>query len=258
MHCGALSTVWGKWEDFYEANVKGTKNVIEACLDNRVKRLVHISSPSIYTEAKNKFLISEEGVVENNQLNYYIKSKILAERLVNNVDNEKLETVILRPRGLFGVGDTSIIPRIINANKKIGVPVFNEGQNVVDVTYVGNVSKAVELAIVSEKAIGKAYNITNGEPMAFKAIIEILFKELGYQPNYRNMNLKFIFSVASVIERVFKLLRITKEPILTKYTVITLGYSQTLDISRAKEDLGYEPIYSIQEGAKIYGESLSK
>ena len=167
IHAAALSTVWGKWQDFYDSNVLGTENVIKFCLKNNVRRLIYVSSPSVYSAKFDRFNIKEEDFDKNNKLNFYIKSKILAEDLINKIDNQKLETVIIRPRGLFGIGDTSLVPRLINANSKIGIPLFNDGKNVVDITCVENVAYSLRLAMEKEEANGNIYNITNGDPKTF-------------------------------------------------------------------------------------------
>lgn len=252
IHAAALSTVWGKWEDFYNSNVVGTKNVINFCKNNYVKRLVYVSSPSVYSAKYDRLDIKEEDFNKNNKLNYYIKSKILAENLINKIEDDNLERVIIRPRGLFGIGDTSIIPRLINANKKIGIPLFNDGRNVVDVTCVENVAYSLRLAMESEKANGNIYNITNGEPTEFKKILDKLFEELGEFANYRKMNINLMYFIASIIEIFYKMFRIYKEPMITKYTIVTLGYSQSLNIEKAKKDLNYKPKMTLEEGIIKY------
>lgn len=252
IHAAALSTVWGKWKDFYNTNVIGTENIVKFCEKNKVKRLVYVSSPSVYSVKSDRFNIIEEDFDKNNRLNYYIKSKILAEEIINKIQNKELEKVIVRPRGLFGIGDTSIIPRLINANRKIGIPLFNGGKNVVDVTCVENVAYSLRLAMESEKANGKIYNITNGEPTEFKIILDKLFDELGEKANYRKMNINLMYFVASVIEFFYKSFRIYREPMITKYTIATLGYSQSLNIEKAKKDLNYKPKITLEEGIKKY------
>lgn len=256
VHAGALSTVWGKREDFINTNVESTKNIIEACKKNNIKKLIYISSPSIYTSNKDKFDILEKDFDNSNKLNYYIESKILAEEEIKK--SKKLNYIILRPRGLFGVGDTSIIPRLIKANNKIGIPLFNNGKNIVDMTCVENVALAIRLAIQSEKAKNNIYNITNGEPKEFKLILEELFESLNEKPKYLNISLKVMYSISCIIELIYKLLQIYKEPIITKYTILTLGHSQTLNIDSAKKDLKYVPKITLSEGIKKYAKEYTK
>jgi dTDP-4-dehydrorhamnose 3,5-epimerase len=234
----------------------GTKNVIDFCRKNNVKKLVHVSSPSVYTEKSDRLNIYETDVDKNNKLSFYIRTKIMAEELVNNAFKEGLETVIIRPRGLFGIGDTSIIPRLIKANRSIGIPLLNGGKNVVDITCVENVALALRLALESDSDAGKTYNITNGEPTEFKEILESLFSKIGEEPHYRKLPLGLLLFLATILEGFYKLFRIYKEPSLTRYTVMTLGYSQTLNIEAAEKDLKYKPIMTLEEGIIKYAEDL--
>ena len=256
IHAAALSTVWGKWDDFYEANVIGTQNVIDFCFANGVKKMVHVSSPSVYTEKKDRFDIKEDEVNVKNRLNFYIRTKIMAEALVNKAHEEGLATVIIRPRGLFGIGDTSIIPRLIKANRTIGIPLLNGGKNVVDITCVENVALALRLAMESDKDVGETYNITNGEPREFKKILEELFVQIGEEARYKKLPVGLLYAAASVLEGVYKLFHIYKEPSITRYTVLTLGYSQTMNIERAKADFGYQPKMTLSEGIRKYADDL--
>ena len=258
IHAAALSTVWGKWEDFYNSNVVGTENVINFCKKNNVERLVYVSSPSVYSAKHDRLNIKEEDFDKNNKLNFYIKSKIIAENLIDNIEDDKLEKVIIRPRGLFGIGDTSIIPRLINANRKIGIPLFNDGKNIVDITCVENVALALRIAIESKNAVGNTYNITNGEPREFKNILEELFEQINEPPKYLKINLNLMYGVSSIIEFIYKVFHIYKEPMITKYNICTLGYSQTLNIEKAKKDLNYIPKMTLSEGIKKYAEDYKR
>jgi nucleoside-diphosphate-sugar epimerase len=257
IHVAARSTVWGKWQDFYADNVLGTEQVINFCLGNNVKKLIFISSPSIYSRRGDKINIQEDDFDQNNRLNNYIRSKIMAEKLVSQAQSKNLNTVIIRPRGIIGVGDTSIVPRILKTNKRFGVPLFQEGKNKVDLTCVENVAVAIRLAAESSKANGNIYNITNGEPMALKQVLNALFAGINVTPKYRYCNVTVFYGLASIIETIYNLLRIDQEPPLTRYTICTFAYSQTLDISKAKRDLGYEPILSIREGIERYAKTYN-
>ena len=208
IHCGALSTVWGKREDFINTNVNGTMNLVESCRKNKVKRFVYVSSPSIYAGKMDRTNIKENDYDENNKLNYYIESKILAEKELDK--NRDVNWVIIRPRGLFGIGDTSIIPRLIRVNSKIGLPLFNKGTNYVDMTCVENVAHALRLCLESEKAVGNIYNITNGEPQCFKDLLEELFDKLGVKPKYMFININVIYFISCLIELFYKTFRIYK------------------------------------------------
>ena len=246
IHAGALSTVWGKWEDFYRTNVLGTDLVAGLCLEKGIRRMVYLSSPSIYTGREDQYDIREEQAPEKNELNFYIKSKLMAEKVIRKWEKKGLETVILRPRGLIGIGDTSLVPRILGANAKTG-------RNLVDITSVENVALACELAMTAEGAAGRVFNITNGEPMAFGKILEQFLEAIGEKPHYRRLPFGVVYGLAGGLEWLYRSLGLVGEPPLTRYTVCTLGYAQTMDIRPAREILGYQPEKTLAESIQEYG-----
>lgn len=253
IHAGALSTVWGKWEDFYNINAEGTRNVCKLCIKHSVKRMVYVSSPSIYSGKKHKFNISETDYDPNNRLNYYIKSKIMAEDIIREYNEKGLYTVVIRPRGLIGIGDTSLIPRILKANDKIGIPLFNGGSNYVDITCVENVAYALLLCVKAENINGQIFNITNGEPMEFKSILEMFLKSINKKAKYLKLPFGMVYGLSNFLEWIYRTFNKKGEPALTNYTVCTLAFSQTLNIENAKEKLGYKPIKTLSEGILEYG-----
>ena len=259
VHAAALSTIWGPWQRFYRNNVEGTRHVVQFCQANNIPRLVFISSPSIYTMPKDRLGIREDDVDERNMLTNYIRSKIMAEAVVREASESGISTVILRPRGIVGVGDTSIVPRLLEANRTMGIPLFRGGHNVVDLTCVENVALAIRLAVEADASAitTGVYNITNKTPRSLISILEQLFSGLSTTPHYRNRYFWIVYGVAAAVECLYKVLRIDKEPMITRYTVCTLGCSQTLDVSAATRDLGYEPIMSLDEGIARYVASLT-
>ena len=256
VHAGALSTVWGPWEDFYQANVLGTKYVLEACRQTGIQRLVYVSSPSIYAAPKDQLAIKESDAPEENNLNNYIRSKLASEKLFK--DYPDVPSIILRPRGLFGVGDTSILPRVISVGREIGIPLIGDGRQLMDMTCVENVALAIRLAIETPEAKGEVYNITNGEPRAFRDLLEESLTGLGYPIKYRKIPASLLSGIASSIEFIYKTLNLKGEPPLTRYSYYLLRYSQTLDISKAERELGYRPKISISEGIEQYVQDYRK
>lgn len=256
-HCGALSAPWGKYEDFFNTNVIGTRKVIEACQMNNVKRLVHVSSPSIYFNSNSALNVKEDAALPSRFASVYSETKYLAELEIEKAHKEGLSTVVLRPRALFGPGDTSIIPRLIEINKKMGVPFINKGSALVDVTYIDNVVDALLLAADLTKPLsGKKYNITNHEVLKYAVLIELLFDAL-------KMPYKAIVMPYSVMRIITFLMHCVstyvthKEPKLTSYTLGLITHSQTLCNEAAINELGYTPKISIKEGLRIYARSLN-
>ena len=144
-HCGALSSPWGKYKDFYNTNILGTKNIIQGCKENSVKRLIHVSTPSIYFDFKDKLNISEKDPLPDKPVNDYAKTKLLAEQEIDKAHQEGLPVITIRPRAIFGPGDTSILPRLIKANNKRFIPVIGDKKVLVNITYVENAVDALLL-----------------------------------------------------------------------------------------------------------------
>lgn len=254
IHAAAKSNDWGEYKDFYENNVDVTGNIIKACQKHEVKRLIHISTPSVYFEYMDKEGIEEESGVADDFVNDYAKTKWLAEvMLATYYSMEGFDFIGLRPRGIYGEYDQTIFPKLIRLAKKGRFPLINGGNAVIDITYVKNVVHAIDLAICAPKsASGKFYNITDGRPLRVKDILDQVFDKVGMSVTYRKVNYHFLKAVARVCEAVS---RVTgKAPLITPYSISLLAFNQTLSIERAKRELGYTPQYTFEEGLQRFKE----
>lgn len=249
IHCAALSTPWGPWRAFREANIEGTAHVVEFARRNGVRRVVHVSSPSVYAAPRDRVAIREDDVDTRNRLNGYIRSKIAAEALLQDARRAAAfpELVILRPRGLIGTGDPSLVPRLLDVHRRVGIPLFDGGGNLIDVTAVENVATALRLALDAGDPAGGVYNITNDDPRPFRDLLTTLLELMGEAPRLRPMNRRFAWMLASALEAFCRVIPGRPEPPLTRYTLSTIAYSQTLDLTRAKAELGYRPLVSLDE-----------
>ncbi|GIP35765.1 NAD(P)-dependent oxidoreductase [Paenibacillus sp. J2TS4] len=248
-HCGALSSPWGKYDDFYQSNVIGTRNVAGGCLEHKVKRLIHVSTPSIYFDYTDRLNIKEDDPLPARSVNFYAATKLLAETEVDRAYERGLETITIRPRGVFGPGDQAILPRLLKANERGKVPLINGGQAKIDITYVENVVDSLLLcAEAGPDALGRKYNITNGEPVMLAELLENLFYVLRQPLRAKPLPFRAVYWLAGGLEWGAKLFAGGKEPLITRYTVGVLGTNQTLDITRARVELGYEPKVTISDG----------
>ena len=148
-HVGALSAPWGRTADFHAINVGGTANVIAGCVKHRVARLVFVSSPSVVFDGCDHTDITESAPYPARHLAVYSHTKKLAEDRVNAASRAGLATVILRPKALFGPGDTALLPRVLDLARAGRLPQIGDGTNRVDLTYVDNVVHAQMLAATS-------------------------------------------------------------------------------------------------------------
>lgn len=255
IHSAALSESWGEYKDFYRANVECTENMLYATQMNNIKRLVHISTPSIYFNLNSRENVKENDALPKTFVNAYARTKYIAEQKVQKAVEHGLDAIILRPRALFGPRDTTILPRLIELNQTRGVPLPNDGQAVTDLTYVDNVVRAIELSLKAPSTCsGQVYNITNGEPMILKDALEKLFTHLHMPFRKKKIPYSVLKTVATILESTYRVFKMNKEPLVTKYSVSVLGETQTLSIEKARKELGYAPIVSIEKGIETYAE----
>lgn len=248
IHCAALSSPWGEYRDFYQTNVRGTEHLLDAALHGGIP-FVHVSTPSLYYQFQDRWNITEESLFSERFANRYVKSKYLAEKGVERATLRGLHAVTIRPRAVFGPGDQVLLPRLIKALDRGGIPRFGKEEVWVDVSYVDNVAESLILALEKGKR-GAHYNITNGEPWELMALFRELLRGIGREMKVRNVPYPFAKMLAKGGTLLSRFTR--REPLFTPYTVGVLKHSQTFDIQLARKELGYRPRISVKEGIKRY------
>lgn len=244
IHAAALSSPWGSYEMFHDANVKSIENLIHFAELNGIKRFIYISTPSMYFNGKDRFNIKESDPLPERFVNQYAHTKRLAEIALERSD---LDFVSLRPRALTGEGDTVIMPRLVRAYDEGRLKIIGSGKNIVDLTAVANVADAILLSIQAPKeALRQHYNITNGEPVELWSKIRMVLAEMNRELTHQKIPYPLVKTIASAMELKSRLTN-KKEPTLTVYGVGTLAKSFTMDISKARELLSYEPKVSTDE-----------
>lgn len=247
IHCAALSSPWGRWAEFHRANVASTAEVLAACHGLGISRLIHLSTPSLYFGFADRVNIREDAVCPP-PANDYVRTKAEAERLIRA--NPPPQTVILRPRALFGPWDQTLTPRLLRMMAHGSLPLMRGGKALLDLTYIDNAVDAVWLAAtrVLPRRLS-TYNVSNGEPMALLQLLTLIAGEFGLPLRTRRLPWPLISLLARVLETA-ALLRGGKEPLFTRYTAGVLAFSQTLDIGALRNELGYVPRVSIEEGLR--------
>ena len=254
-HAGALSAAWGKRSDFYAINVGGTQAVIAGCREHGIKRMIYVSSPSVVFAGKDVRNASEDVPYPRRFLSAYALSKKRGEDLVNAAASS-METVIIRPKAIFGPGDRTLLPQLLHVARHSRLPQIGNGQNLVDLTYVENVVHALLLALDAQAAPGKTYTITNDEHIPLWDVIRQALRHVDLPTNLRPIPLPAALAVAALMELQATLTG--KEPLLTRYSAAILGCTQTYNIAAAKRDLGYEPRISVAEGIRRTLETLRR
>ncbi len=248
VHCAALSSNWGRREAFERANVTGTRNALAIAERLGVKRFVHISSPTVAFRFRDQLNLSEDTPVPA-PVNAYAASKQQAEHIVRA--SPAVGPIILRPRGIYGPGDSALLPRLLRAAQSGALPLINHGQAVTDLTYVDDVVQAIDLALMAPDICnGRTYNISGGEAISIKSIISQAAEAAKIPVSFTGIPVALAMTAARIAELTANLTPGRPEPLFAAYSVGVMAYSQTLDISAAKRELGYSPHISFADGLR--------
>ena len=257
IHCAGLAGTWGPFADYYRANVLATRHLMEGARANGVRRVVNISSPSIYFDFKDQLNLKEDQLPSRFS-NAYAQTKYEAEVLLQTYHSRDLQTVSLRPRSVIGRGDQNVLPRLIRLQKSGSLVQVGKGENVVDITTIGNLIDAVKLSLEApEEAMGETYNVTNGQPVRFWSFVDEVLAAAGLPTDRRRVPYIPVMAVARANELVNQLLKTKKEPALLPISVGVISFSMTLDISKARQKLGYSPRFSTRDGIREFIEGAS-
>ena len=249
IHAAALSSPWGKYSEFEDANLRSQMNLIHSVQRSKLIKYIYISTPSMYFDSNNRTNILENEALPRKFVNAYAHTKRMAEL---ELIQSGLPYVILRPRALTGRGDTVIMPRIITSFKEGKLKIIGAGKNIVDLTSVANAVDAILLSLKAEgPALNQIYNITNGEPVNLWEKIGFVLQLMDKQLPPKKIPFFIVLTLAQLLEWKSKLTN-WKEPVLTKYGVGVLAKTMTMDISKAKTLLGYHPSVSTDEAIKEF------
>lgn len=253
IHCAALSAPWGAREVFQRANVVATNRLIHVAARHQVPRFVHFSSPSIYFRLADQFGITERFEPPTRWINAYTESKWQSEQCVTSDRHAGMTRIILRPRAVFGEGDRAIFPRIVALASRGWFPYIDGGRAWIDTTYIGNVVDAVLATLELPANLSpQVFNLSNGEPMPVRELLRELFDSLHMRVRPLYLPRRLALAMGSAAEPLARLVPGQPEPRLTRYGVGVLGYSQTLDISHARQVLGYHPRMSVKDGIRRF------
>ncbi len=254
-HVAAKAGVWGSYEDYFRANVVGTKNVLASCRNHGINRLVYTSTPSVVHSGGDVEGVDESAPYAERFSAPYPETKAIAEKMVLEADSPELATVALRPHLVWGPGDNNLVPRIVERQRTGALRLVGRGDKLVDSIFVDNAADAHVLAaerLASDGACsGKAYFISQGEPWPIKDLINGILDAAGLPPVTRSVSPRLAFIAGAVFEGAFSVLGRKEEPRMTRFLAEQLATAHWYDISGARQDLGYSPKISIEEGLTI-------
>jgi len=265
-HVAARVGVWGRYEDFFRTNVLGTRALLEGCRAHGVRHFVHTSTPSVVYNGRGLAGVNESLPLTTRCPSPYPLTKAVAEREVLAANSSTLRTVALRPHLIWGVGDPHLIPRVLARAQAGRLRIVGDGTNRADMVHVEN---AVDAHLLAEAALripaspagissvpprsgtdvgGRAFFITNDEPVVLWDWINRLLEALGRPPITKKISLSSAQWTGAVCETAWRVFRLRGEPPMTRFIAAELAKDHWFDLSAARRDLGYAPRISMAEG----------
>ena len=255
-HAAAKAGIWGSLNSYYQPNIVGTHNVISACHKHEVGRLVYTSTPSVVFNRQSFENADESTPYGRDWLCHYARTKSIAEQEVLFSHQPRgLRTIALRPHLIWGIGDPHLLPRVISRARSGRLRIVGDGQNRVDITHVSNAADAHLLALdalESESAGGRAYFISQGEPVCLWEWVNEILQGLSIPPVVKKISLKKAYAVGACLEVIYKILQLKGEPPMSRFVALELAKDHYFNIQAARRDLGYEPKVSTRQGMAEY------
>jgi nucleoside-diphosphate-sugar epimerase len=259
-HVAAKAGIWGPRREYEQVNVLGTENVIAACRAAGVPRLVHTSSPSVVFAGRDIENADESLPYPARYEADYPRTKAEAERAVLAANDAQLATVALRPHLIWGPGDNHLTPRLLARARAGQLRRIGGISKCIDSTYIDNAADAHVLAAdrlgPGAACAGRAYFISNGEPMPLWDLVNGILAAAGLPPVTCSVPYTAAWAAAVVLETAYTVLGRADEPRLTRFLLHELTTAHWFNLSAARRDLGYAPAVSIAEGLKRLAQSL--
>jgi len=261
-HTAAKVGVWGRDDEFYRINVLGTRTLLEACRTAGVKYFVHTSTPSVVYNGRDLAGADESLPLTTHCPAAYPRSKAQAEKEVLASNSAALRTVALRPHLIWGRGDPHLVPRLLERARAGSLRIVGDGKNRVDMVHVEN---AIDAHLLAEQALrstasppaGRAYFITNGEPVLLWEWINGLLVALGRPPVAKKISLRLATALGAGCELAWRALPLGGEPPMTRFVAAELAKDHWFAIGAARRDLGYAPRVSMADGTAELVRSLN-
>lgn len=263
LHNAAKAGTWGSYQSYFDANVTGTRNVIAACRAHAIGRLVHTSTPSVAHRATHPVegASADEVPYGEGVKAHYATTKIIAEREVLAANGAGLATVALRPRLIWGPGDTQILPKLVERARSGRLRLVGSGDNLVDTTYIDNAAQAHVDALdhlhAGATCTGRAYFISNGDPWPLRDVLNGLLRAAGAPEVHATLPFRAAYAIGAVCEALWTALPLRGDPPMTRFLAEQLSTAHWYSMAPATRDFGYLPRVTMAEGLARLQASLA-
>jgi nucleoside-diphosphate-sugar epimerase len=246
-HAAAKVEDWGDPADFERLNVRGTESVIAAARAAGARRLVHVGTEAALMAGQPLVNVNEDAPLRPDSPSLYPSTKAKAEQRVRDANGDGLETVVIRPRFVWGKGDTTLLPALVQLVRAGRFRWVGGGNHLTATTHVDNTVEGLWLGATKAPA-GGVYFVTDGEPVVFREFVSKMLETQGVEPPDKSAPPGVANVGAVTAERLWRLLKRPGSPPITRFAVWVSSQECTIDISRAEKDLGYRPVKTREEG----------
>jgi nucleoside-diphosphate-sugar epimerase len=249
-HCAARVGDWGPWRSFKEEIIDATANLLNACQQAAVGRVLHVSSIIVYGHPHERpdAFTEDEALGQNPWVwDYYCRAKIAAEELCRAYRGD---LTIVRPSWLFGPRDRTSFGRVLKALFARRVSIIGAGDNRLNIVYVSDVADGVIRAATQPIAVGRAYNLSSPGEISQREFLDHLTAQLGLPRIRRHLPYRLAYYAALLSEVIGRVIRLRRPPHVTRYAVALIGRSVRFSIERARQELGWSPRVPVMEGVR--------
>lgn len=256
-HSAALADEWISPTEARRVNVEGTRNLLEAALEAKVKRFVFISSLAVLGMKDHHGTPADSPYHKSGDS--YIDTKIESEELaMDYYKNKGLAVTVVRPGFVFGPRDNKLIPRLSGRLAKKQFMFVGDGRNLINAVYVENLTDAIMLAARSPKAVGQKYNVTNDSKMTLENLVSDIVDLWKFDMPKKHIPKPAAYALCNILTAWARLVKAKEPPYITKTRIKFLCLNLDFDITKTRDDLGYSPRISIREGLKKTKEWMEK
>ena len=248
-HAAAKVEDFGPWHEFVAANVEGTRNVLRACRAAAVGRAVHVSTEAVLMHGQALVHVDETYPLALRSKAPYSRSKAMAEQVVLEEGRGALEAMIVRPRFVWGRGDTTLLPVLVEGTRSGAFRWVGGGRHLTSTTHVENTVEGLLCAAEHGRG-GRAYFVTDGDPLPFRDFVGELIATQGVTPPEGSVPTAVARALAATGETAWKLLPLGGAPPLTRFASWVASQECTIDDTRARSELGYAPVVTREAGMR--------
>lgn len=245
-HLAAEVNFFKSEKELYRLNVSATQAMVEIAQKMQVKNFIYLSAASVVMNGK-PICNVDESFISDDIKDGYSRTKSKAEQMVLSANTAGFRTIALRPSLIWGKGENHLLPVLIEAVQKQQLSFIDGGNHKFIICHVDNVCHALLLADRSDIG-GEAFFITDGKQFEIKEFISRYLGTQGVETPDKSISFKKAWIVACIMEFVWKTFRLKGMPPLTKATVYATGIEFTASDAKARKQLGYTNVKSVDEG----------